>query len=95
MSDQADRAALLAMDVQPGIIDRTPDPADYLARVTEAVWAARGHAVAVIHVIVGFRPGMPEVSARNHRCDPQKACNLAEFVTSTLRNVHPKWPNTY
>jgi nicotinamidase-related amidase len=61
----ADRSALLVMDVQPGIIDRAPDPAAYLARVTEAVRAARAHAVPVIHVVVGFRPGMPEVSARN------------------------------
>jgi nicotinamidase-related amidase len=65
MPNQADRAALLVMDVQPGIIDRAPDPAAYLARVTEAVRAARSHAVPVIHVVVGFRPGMPEVSARN------------------------------
>jgi nicotinamidase-related amidase len=65
MPDQADRSALLVMDVQPGIIDRAPDPGAYLARVTEAVRAARDHAVQVIHVVVGFRPGMPEVSARN------------------------------
>jgi nicotinamidase-related amidase len=64
MPDQ-DRSALLVMDVQPGIIDRVPDPAGYLARVTDAVRAARGHAVAVIHVVVGFRKGLPEVSARN------------------------------
>jgi nicotinamidase-related amidase len=65
MPDQADQAALLVMDVQPGIIDRTPDPAAYLARVTEAVRAARAHALPVIHVIVALRPGMPEVSRRN------------------------------
>jgi nicotinamidase-related amidase len=64
-ADSVDRAALLVMDVQPGIIDRAPDPAAYLARVTEAVRAARDHAVPVIHVVVGFRPGMPEVSRRN------------------------------
>ena len=65
MPDQADRSALLVLDVQPGIIERTPDPAAYLARVSEAVHAARDRAVLVIHVIVGFRPGMPEVSVRN------------------------------
>ncbi|HEY1959685.1 MAG TPA: isochorismatase family cysteine hydrolase [Polyangiaceae bacterium] len=58
-------SALLVMDVQPGILDRVPDGAAYLARVTEAVRAARTRSVAVIHVIVGFRPGMPEVSAKN------------------------------
>ena len=65
MSDQPDRAALLVMDVQQGVVGRAPDPAAYLASVTEAVRAARGHGVPVIHVVVGFRPGMPEVSARN------------------------------
>jgi nicotinamidase-related amidase len=65
MPDQAHRSALLVMDVQPGILDRIPDPAAYVARVTHAVRAARDHAVPVIHVVIGFRPGMPEVSARN------------------------------
>jgi nicotinamidase-related amidase len=60
-----DRSALLVMDVQPGVIERTPDPAAYLARVSEAVRVARDRAVLVIHVVVGFRPGMPEVSVRN------------------------------
>ncbi len=65
MRDQPDRPALLVMDVQPGVVERAPDPAAYLAAVTQAVQAARGHGVPVIHVIVGFRPGMPEISARN------------------------------
>ena len=65
MTDSNDRAALLVMDVQPGIVERVPDSAAYVARVTEAVRAARKHKVPVIHVVVGFRPGFPEISARN------------------------------
>jgi nicotinamidase-related amidase len=65
MLDVSDRSALLVLDIQPGILDRVPDPAAFLARATEAVRAARSHAVPVIHVVVGFRPGMPEVSAQN------------------------------
>jgi nicotinamidase-related amidase len=57
--------ALLVMDVQPGIVDRLPDPAAYLGAVTATVRAARDARVPVIFVVVGFRPGMPEVSARN------------------------------
>jgi len=53
------------MDVQRGILDRLQNPAGYLARVTDAVRAVRGHGVPVIHVVVGFRPGMPEISGRN------------------------------
>jgi nicotinamidase-related amidase len=65
MLDITHRSALLVMDVQPGIIDRVADPAAFLGRITDAVRAARSHAVPVIHVVVGFRPGMPEVSAQN------------------------------
>jgi len=65
MLDVSDRSALLVMDIQPGILDRVPDSAAFLARATEAVRRARRHAVPVIHVVVGFRPGLPEVSAQN------------------------------
>ena len=53
------------MDVQAGIIDRIADSAAYVARVSETVRTARARAVPLIHVVVGFRPGMPEASARN------------------------------
>jgi nicotinamidase-related amidase len=73
MLDAAHRSALLVMDVQPGIIDRLADPTAFLARATEAVRAARGHAVPVIHVVVGFRSGMPEVSLQNQSFGSLKA----------------------
>ncbi len=57
--------ALLVMDVQPAIVDRVEDPG-LLDRLGRAVAAARSAAdVRVIYVRVGFRPGYPEVSARN------------------------------
>jgi len=65
MSPEAQRTALLVMDVQRGIVDRVPESAAYLARALGAVGAARAQAIPVIHVVVGFRPGMPEVSAKN------------------------------
>src|SRR5450432_169213 len=65
MLDAVHRSALLVLDIQPGIIDRVPDPAAFLVRAESAVRAARSHGVPVIHVVVGFRPGMPEVSAQN------------------------------
>ncbi|MGH1555160.1 cysteine hydrolase family protein [Streptomyces sp. L7] len=52
------------MDVQRVIVDRYPDPA-YLPRLRKAIDTARADGVPVIHVTVGFRPGAPEVSARN------------------------------
>jgi nicotinamidase-related amidase len=57
--------ALLVMDVQRGIVGRFGDDVGYLGRLTEAINAARGAGVPVIYVVVGFRAGHPEVSARN------------------------------
>jgi nicotinamidase-related amidase len=58
--------ALLVMDVQRDIVGRftAADPG-YLARVGEAVAAARAAGIPVIYVVVGFRPGYPEASPRN------------------------------
>lgn len=88
MSDQ-ERSALLVMDVQLGVIDRVPDSAAYLARVTEAVRAARAHAVPVIHVVVGFRPGMPEVSLRNQGFSVAKQQRLA-FLSDPRPAITPE-----
>jgi len=65
MTTPGNDSALLVMDVQPGILDRLPTPGDYLAKVTAAVDAAHARHVPVIYVVVGFRAGLPEVSARN------------------------------
>lgn len=65
MPHQPNGQALLVMDVQPGIVARLPQPDAYLAQVAQAVAAARLHHVPVIFVVVGFRPGFPEVSLRN------------------------------
>ncbi|WP_055554195.1 cysteine hydrolase family protein [Streptomyces sp. NBRC 110028] len=56
--------ALLAMDIQNGIVGRVADP-DYLPRLARAVDAARSAGIPVLHVVVGFRSGHPEVSERN------------------------------
>jgi nicotinamidase-related amidase len=64
MTSVADNAALLVMDVQRAIVERFADD-DLLERVAEAVAAARGSGIRVIYVRVAFRPGHPEVSARN------------------------------
>jgi nicotinamidase-related amidase len=57
--------ALLVMDVQQSIVDRFAGGQEYLPRLAGAIAAARGAGIRVIYVVVGFRPGFPEVSARN------------------------------
>ncbi len=58
------KSALLVMDLQQNIVDRYPD-ADYLARLRGAIDAARTAGVPVVHVVIGFRAGHPEISPRN------------------------------
>jgi nicotinamidase-related amidase len=54
------------MDVQRGIVNRYAREDDgYLRRLGRAIEAARTAAVPVIYVVIGFRSGYPEVSARN------------------------------
>jgi nicotinamidase-related amidase len=58
--------ALLAMDFQNRIVDMVADQKDaMLERMTRLLPAARDNNMLVVHVVVGFRPGFPEVSARN------------------------------
>lgn len=58
--------ALLAMDFQTLIVDGyAADKAALLDRTAKLLAAARAARITVIYVVVGFRPGFPEVSARN------------------------------
>ena len=61
---EADRTALLIMDVQYGIAERGGNPA-LLGRLDAAARAARGSGVRVIYVKIGFRAGYPEMSRSN------------------------------
>jgi nicotinamidase-related amidase len=58
-------SALLIMDVQRGIVDRFGSEDGFLTRLGSAATAARAAGIQVVYVVVGFRPGYPEVSQRN------------------------------
>lgn len=61
-----EHAALLSMDYQPAILGAYPSDSEALIERAGAVQrAARAAGMLVVHVVVGFRPGYPEVSARN------------------------------
>jgi len=58
--------ALLAMDFQTLIVDGyAADKEPLLGRMARFLEAVRGTGTMVIYVVVGFRPGFPEVSMRN------------------------------
>jgi nicotinamidase-related amidase len=75
------------MDVQRVVVDRFPDPA-YLPRLRAAADAARAAGIPVIYVVVGFRPGYPEISARNKMFSGVAQRAGAAFSEETAQ-VHP------
>ena len=79
-----EKTALLVMDVQPGIIDRLKNKDEYLTKVTSAIEAARKKQIPVIYVVVGFRPGFPEASARNKSFQA-----IREAAPGYLQNPQP------
>ena len=59
-------SALLVMDFQKLIVDNYgSDAKALLNRTARLIAAARTAGIRVIYVVVGFRPGYPEVSDRN------------------------------
>ena len=60
------RTAILALDCQTGLVSIYAKPeAEFIARTSQLLTAAREAAMPVIFVHVAFRPGLPEVSSRN------------------------------
>ena len=59
--------AVLSMDCQAGIVSiYTREGKDaFLVRVATVLNHARATGMTIIHVQVGFRPGLPEISSRN------------------------------
>lgn len=57
--------ALLVMDMQLGITRRYPDAEQLAGKIATGISHARNNGIPVIYVVVGFRKGMPEISANN------------------------------
>jgi nicotinamidase-related amidase len=80
--------ALLVMDVQRAIVERYPDP-DYLPRLGKAATAARSAGLPVIYVVVGFRPGHPEISPNNKVFAAARASNTGFTPGDPNAEIHP------
>ncbi|WP_343672890.1 isochorismatase family cysteine hydrolase [Chitinophaga sp.] len=57
--------ALLVMDMQAAMLGMIPNGAAVISSVAKAIASARSKGIPVIYVVVGFRPGAPEISANN------------------------------
>ena len=84
MANQMEHTALLVMDVQPIIVGRLSNKDEYLAKVAATVAAAHQRHILVVYVVVGFRAGFPEVSARNKTFQ-----SIREFAPTNMVDPHP------
>jgi nicotinamidase-related amidase len=83
--------ALLVMDYQVDSLTRSmtaAQSADAIARVPDLIAMARDAGMMVIHVVVAFRPGHPEISPRNFGFSALKA-NGMRVAGSEGAAIHP------
>jgi nicotinamidase-related amidase len=82
-------SALLVMDFQTLIVDNYAAGAEALLdRTAKLIAVARAAGVRVIYVVVGFRPGYPEVSDRNATFNGIKASGAFAVGAENTR-IHP------
>jgi nicotinamidase-related amidase len=78
-------SALLVMDFQTVIVENyAPSKEQVLAATRAALAAARKSGMRIIYVVVGFRPGFPEISARN------MAFSGLKFRGGISPDIHPQ-----
>ncbi|HET6170182.1 MAG TPA: cysteine hydrolase [Terracidiphilus sp.] len=83
--------AVLAMDCQAGVVSIYVQPQEeFLGRAAGVLAAARKAGMTVIHVQVGFRPGLPEVSSRNKLFAAVKANpQYQQLFLGPAGTIHP------
>lgn len=67
------RSAVLSMDYQAGVVSIYVKEEALMDRAGRVLKHLRGVGTLVVHVTVGFRPGLPEVSPRNLLLGPLKS----------------------
>jgi nicotinamidase-related amidase len=82
-------SALLVMDFQTLIVDNYAAGAEALLdRTAKLIAVARAAGIRVIYVVVGFRPGYPEVSDRNATFNGLKASGAFAAGAENAK-IHP------
>lgn len=66
------KTVLLVMDIQKGILSRMAETAPLMAKVEQAVAAARGAGIPVVFVRLCFRKGHPEINPAHRVFGPMK-----------------------
>jgi len=80
--------ALLVMDMQSVMVSMIPDGASIINNTRKALSKARENNIPVIYVVVGFRPGFPEISANNKGFSAAKE-RFASVDSNDFIKIHP------
>ena len=84
MEQNTQETALLVMDIQGGTMAMLPETQALINNLNKVIVHAREKKMPVIYVIVGFRPGMPEVSMSNKSFGASKkqmsSINMEDFM---------------
>jgi nicotinamidase-related amidase len=82
------KTALLVMDMQSSILSNIPDSQELVSNVKEVIKTARNRQIPVIYITVGFRQGMPEISAKNKAFSGLKQ-HMANLDMKEWISIHP------
>lgn len=80
--------ALLVMDMQEAMLPMIHDHATIVSNVANAIAHARSKGIPVIYIVVGFRPGFPEISPKNKIFTQVKQMFGNGSVTDFMK-IHP------
>jgi nicotinamidase-related amidase len=86
------RAALLSMDLQSAIVSIYTQQGkdDFLSRVAGVQAWARARKIPILHLQVGFRPGLPEVGSRNSLFAAiKKSAQWQQLFQGPAGAIHP------
>ncbi|HEY2581767.1 MAG TPA: isochorismatase family cysteine hydrolase [Mucilaginibacter sp.] len=88
MEQNTQNTALLVMDMQAGTLGSLPDASAFISNVNKAIATARNKKIPVIYVVVGFRPGFPEISMSNKGFSAAKE-RFASVNMNDFMKIHP------
>jgi nicotinamidase-related amidase len=88
LSIEPTRAAVLIMDYQKAVVDGfATDQEVLLKRAAQVLGSARSAGLKIVYIVVGFRPGYPEVSPRNVNFNAVR--QSGRFHNEPGTEVHP------
>jgi len=88
MEQTQQNAALLIMDMQSAILRQLPQVNELVSKLAKATASARARGIPVIYVVIGFRPGAPEISVNNKGFSARKEM-LVSANMEDWTSIHP------